>query len=161
MIVVRSVVSALVLFVSLATFAAANYPDGPNPVKTPGSICTDSPVKRYKEQITYCERDVSSDLKRSLIVMYDRELGYHIATMSRNDFKIDHFIPLSIGGSNEAENLWPQHKSVYQVTDPLEHLLGQKISEGRIKQADAIRVVREAKLNLGRVPDLIHYVQGL
>lgn len=158
---IRSFVAAVVLFTGLVSIAEDRFPVGPNPQTTPGSLCQNLEVHRYPENIVYCERDVSTSTKNALIKMYDNQLGYHIGSMSRNDFKIDHFIPLSIGGSNNSDNLWPQHKSVYKITDPLEQLLFDKIQEGRIKQADAIRVIREGKLNLGRVPDLIDYVQGL
>ncbi|MBY0555034.1 HNH endonuclease [bacterium] len=157
----RSFVFVLALVSSVLVSASDKFPMGPNPNMTPGSICEDSPVRRYPENIVYCERDVDTNLKKQIIKEYDEELGFSIRQMSRNDFKIDHFIPLSIGGSNSKSNLWPQHKSVYEVTDPLEHLLSEKIVAGLIKQADAIRVIREAKLNLGRVPELIHYVEGL
>ena len=81
--------------------------------------------------------------------------------MSCGDFKIDHFILLSIDNNNNIENLWPQHKSVYNITDDLEQLLFDKIAEGKIKQDDAVRVIREGKLNLEKVPELITYVNGL
>jgi hypothetical protein len=150
----------LTLVVSVSAFAT-DFPDGPNPAKTPGSVCTNSPIRRYPEGIVYCNRNVDSRTKREIIKEYDQEFGYHIGQMNRQDFKIDHFIPLSIGGSNSKDNLWPQHKSVYTITDPLEQALFDKISVGKIKQADAIRIMREGKLNLGRVPELIDYVNSL
>jgi hypothetical protein len=159
--VMKSFVLAALLFVSAFSFASDKFPVGPNPTTTPGSLCQNSPVKRYPEGITYCQRDVSSETKRALIKMYDDQFGYQIEHMNRQDFKIDHFIPLSIGGSNSKDNLWPQHKSVYNVTDPLEQLLSDKISAGLIKQAEAVRVIREAKLNLARVPELTDYVNGM
>lgn len=149
------------LVISNLAQAADRFPKGPNPNTTPGAICQNSPIHRYPENIVYCERNVDTYTKNEIIKMYDEQLGYSIRQMGRGDFKIDHFIPLSIGGSNSVENLWPQHKSVYAITDPLEQELSNKIVEGRIKQADAIRVVREAKLNLDRVPELLDYVKGL
>jgi hypothetical protein len=151
----------LTSFVSAVSFAGENFPMGPNPTMTPGSLCQNSPVRRYPENIMYCDRNVSSATKKALIKMYDDQLGYHIGTMNRQDFKIDHFIPLSIGGSNSSDNLWPQHKSVYGQTDELEQILSDKIIQVRIKQAEAVRVIREAKLNLGRVPELIDYVKRM
>ncbi len=159
--VFKPFVLAVLLFSSLVSSASDNFPIGPNPTTTPGSVCLNSPIKRYPEGITYCERNVSSETKNALIKMYDDQFNYHIRQMNRGDFKIDHFIPLSIGGSNSSDNLWPQHKSVYTVTDPLEQLLSDKIIQAKIKQADAIRVIKEAKLNLGRVPELIDYVNRL
>jgi hypothetical protein len=152
---------ALVLFLSTFSFAGDQFPTGPNPQMTPGSLCANPSNKRYKENIPYCERNVSTSEKKQIIKNYDEELGYKIRQMNRQDFKIDHFIPLSIGGSNSQDNLWPQHKSVYGITDPLEQEVFNKISEGRITQSEAIRVIREAKLNLGRVPELLDYVSGL
>ncbi len=157
----RSFVLVLVLITSSLVLASDKYPMGPNPNSTPGSVCENSPVRRYPENIIYCERNVDTQLKNQIIKSYDEEFGYSIRSMSRGDFKIDHFIPLSIGGSNSRDNLWPQHKSVYTITDPLEQELSNKIVEGRIKQAEAIRVIREAKLNLDRVPELFDYVHGL
>ncbi len=159
--VARSFVLAVLLFSGLVSFAQQKFPIGPNPTTTPGSLCTDSTQHRYAENIVYCVRNVSSDLKNQLIQTYDHQLGFQIEQMPRGDFKIDHFIPLSIGGSNNPDNLWPQHKSVYTKTDPLELLVFQKISNAHITQAEAVRVIREAKLNLDRVPELIDYVQGL
>lgn len=158
---VRSFVALFVVFTGLVSFAGDDYPTGPNPQSTPGSLCQNSAVRRYPENITYCERNVSTQTKNDLIKMYDDRFGFHIRQMNRGDFKIDHFIPLSIGGSNSKDNLWPQHKSVYKVTDPLEQVLSDKIRDARITQAEAVRVIREAKLNLGRVPELIDYVSGL
>jgi hypothetical protein len=157
----RSLVLVLILITSGLLQASDKFPMGPNPNSTPGSVCENSPIRRYPENIIYCERNVDTQLKNQIIDAYDKEFGYSIRKMSRGDFKIDHFIPLSIGGSNSRSNLWPQHKSVYTITDPLEHELSNKIIEGRIKQAEAIRVIREAKLNLGRVPELLDYVHGL
>lgn len=150
----------LLLLTNLA-LADDRFPIGPDLQRTPGSLCASSAKKRYKENINYCERNVNTSDKREIIKMYDEELGFEIRQMNRQDFKIDHFIPLSIGGSNSKDNLWPQHKSVFEITDPLEQELSNKISAGLISQAEAVRIVREAKLNLGRAPELIDYVRGL
>lgn len=157
----QSLVLVLAFVVSNLAFGNDKFPIGPVHSMTPGSLCENSPVRRYPENIVYCERNVDTHLKKEIIKMYDEKFGYSIRQMSRGDFKIDHFIPLSIGGSNSIENLWPQHKSVYVVTDDLEHLLFDKISTGKIKQDDAIRVIREGKLDLSKVPELIDYVNHL
>lgn len=138
-----------------------HFPAGPNPVLTPGRLC-DNPVKyRYPEQIAYCERDVSFETKEILIQRYDEQLGFHIQSMNRADFKIDHFIPLCAGGSNDSQNLWPQHKSIYLITDPLEPLLCEKMAAGKLSQADAVRLVIRAKTNLSQVPLVIKTLNSL
>lgn len=136
------------------------YPIGPDPEMTPGKLCEHG-KKRYAQGITYCERNVSGGEKNAIIAEYDSELGFKIRTMNRGDFKIDHFIPLSIGGSNDHENLWPQHKSVYAYTDRLELLLFQAMEADTIKQMDAVRIIKECKLDLSKCADLEVEVEAL
>ncbi|MCX6130207.1 MAG: hypothetical protein NTX25_14225, partial [Proteobacteria bacterium] len=93
--------------------AQDSYPLFPADVLTPGATCKNPSEYRYPEQIPYCDRSVSSSTKNKVIRTYDSQLQYTIASMSRNDFKIDHYIPLCMGGANDVANLWPQHKSVY------------------------------------------------
>lgn len=157
----QRLVLVLAFVFSQIALAEGKFPMGPVASMTPGELCNESPVRRYPENIVYCERNVDTQLKNQIIKMYDVNFGYSIRSMRRGDFKIDHFIPLSIGGSNNIENLWPQHKSVYGITDDLEQMLFDKISAGKIKQDDAIRVIREGKLHLEKVPDLLNYVRGL
>lgn len=137
-----------------------NYPTSPREM-TPGSVCTKPIAYRYKEQIPYCGRDVSSKTKADIIKIYDVKYDYQVGSMDRHDFTIDHYISLCMGGSNEIDNLWPQHKSTKAITDPLEPLLCIKMSEGRIGQAESIRIIREAKMNLDKAEELLEYVKGL
>ena len=165
-----SFVFALVFSVSASVTALADGrqfgPDGrfplhPNTTMTPGSVCTTGQTHRYPEGVTYCNRDVARDLKRDLFRRYDVNLGYETQVMNRQDFKIDHYIPLCAGGSNQADNLWPQHKSVYMITDPIEPLVCAKMSAGRLKQADAIKLVRRAKLDLKQVGAVMSELNSL
>jgi hypothetical protein len=137
------------------------FPTSPAPHLTPGALCERPSSKRYAEGIPYCERDVHSDLKREVMETYDRELGYQVTRMARGLFKIDHFIPLCMGGSNQAENLWPQHESVYVITDDIEHLSCELMSKGRLRQADAIAGIREAKLDLNRAPAVLARLKAI
>lgn len=162
----RLTVAALVLAFSLSALALDKGPDGqfplgPDPKMTPGALCTTGQTHRYPEGILYCDRDVARDLKRDLFRRYDVNLGYETQTLPLGDFKIDHFYPLCAGGANSAENLWPQHKSVYEITDPVEPLICQKMSEGVLKQAEAIQLVRKAKLDISQTPAVLKYLNGL
>ncbi len=148
------------LFQTVA-LASGSYPEGPELTQTPGKLCESDRVKRYAEGISYCERNVSSDTKKEIIQIYDQKYGFQIQKMIRGEFKIDHFIPLSIGGSNSIENLWPQYHKVYEITDPIEQELSNKISAGRIKQAEAVRLIKEVKLNLSKADEVLHYIQSL
>ena len=137
------------------------FPLGPNATVTPGEICTQSNTFRYPEHIKYCNRNVDSGLKRDIIADYDRKFGYSIESMDRQDFKIDHYIPLCMGGGNDRDNLWPQHKSVYTITDPVEPLACQRMAEGKLLQAKAIELIKKAKNDLSTVPDVMNYLTNL
>jgi len=138
----------LTLTIQAGELNGKRFPDGPNEIKTPGALCTTPSAYRYDEKIPYCERAVSSGLKNRIIADYDKELGFNIQKLPRSDFKIDHFIPLSVGGANDEGNLWPQHKSVYAYSDTIELYVFTLISKGLIKQAEAIEAVTTCKLNL-------------
>lgn len=138
-----------------------NFPIHPDDKETPGDVCTASNAFRYPEHIKYCDRNVSSGTKNDIIAKYDRIFGYKVGSATRADFKIDHLIPLCLGGSNEVVNLWPQHKSVYAITDPIEPELCNKLAQGRIKQKDAIELVLYAKHHLGECDQILHRIQAM
>ena len=100
-------------------------------------------------------------LKVQIIKNYDEQLGYTIERMDRQAFKIDHLIPLCVGGANDVANLWPQHMTVYVITDPLEAELCKKMSAGRLKQVEAVKLVLTAKRHLEQAPSIVRYVQSL
>ncbi|XGC79404.1 hypothetical protein ACES2L_08695 [Bdellovibrio bacteriovorus] len=150
----------VVLLGSAVSQASQKFPTGPDENLTPGALCNHPDSLRYPEKIKYCERDVSTDQKRAIFAKYD-QLGYRTRSMNRQSFKIDHYIPLCAGGSNDSRNLWPQHESVYKITDALEQLVCEKMAQGRLKQKDAIAYIKEAKHNLDIAQDIIEEVQGL
>ena len=160
----RSVVAAFVAvslsFVAISGFAA-DFPSHPDARLTPGDVCHNPDTYRYPEHVAYCSRAVDTDFKKEIIVQYDRELGFHVGAMSRSLFKIDHYIPLCAGGSNERDNLWPQHVSIYSITDPVEPLICQKMAAGRLKQAQAIDIIKRAKANLDQVPAIIDQLEKM
>lgn len=140
---------------------ADSFPTGPALQVTPGKLCDHPNAYRYPEKIAYCDRDVNPALKRQIIEDYDRKFGYRIESMPRNEFKIDHFIPLCVGGSNDVTNLWPQHESVYTITDPLEEALCDKMYHGKLLQKDAVKLIIEAKTHLDEAPAILAQVNAL
>jgi hypothetical protein len=158
----KSLMFVYLLMTFSSAFADSSlFPFGPNPQLTPGKLCDRPSSYRYPEQIAYCDRDVSYDTKEILIQAYDTKLGYKIESLNRGDFKIDHYIPLCAGGSNDPSNLWPQHKSVYAITDPVEPLLCAKMAAGRLKQSDAINLIVRAKNNLSEVRIVVNILNSL
>ncbi len=120
------------------------YPTRPNPTETKGEVCDeknpDFTEYRYKEQIPYCKRNV--DFKKRTEI-YDL---YNIPTECRHRFTVDHFIPLSIGGSNDDTNLWPEHKLVKATRPFLEIELYNKMKDGLITQTNAIKIITSEKM---------------
>ncbi len=158
---VLTAIIGLVLFLSSSAYSAEPFPKSPQPSLTPGALCKTPSARRYPEQIAYCTRSVEGDLKDEIVQRYDATFGYQIQKIGRSNFKIDHYIPLCMGGSNDETNLWPQHPSVYEITDPLEPILCQKMAEGRLKQADAVRLIKQAKNDLSQVARILQTVQEM
>lgn len=135
--------------------SSGRYPVKPDHSLTPGTKCDDPDTYRYPEKIPYCNRDVESSRKAAIFVRYDRELGFATTRMSRQQFKIDHYIPLCMGGSNDDSNLWPQHSTVYEHTDPAEGYLCERMKEGRLLQARAIEIIRQIKADPDRSASIL------
>lgn len=144
----------------LSSNKGGKYPLNPETSVTPGDLCEHPDELRYPEKIKYCERHVSSGTKDEIIQMYDKKFGYAVAAMRRGDFKIDHFIPLCMGGSNDVENLWPQHKTVYSVTDPFEPRLCDLMKAGRMKQAEAMNYIKKVKFNLDAADGIMNEIEA-
>lgn len=146
----------------LATNAfAIDFPKGPDAQLTPGSLCDRPDSYRYPEHIAYCERDVTPATKDEIFKTYRNERGYKLDISNRSSYKIDHFIPLCAGGSNEENNLWPQHISIFQITDPIESTGCEVLSAGKITQKELVGLIRQAKLNLTDAPKVLKRLQAL
>ncbi len=128
--------------------AVGTVPMVPDLDKTPGAICDESDRDfagyRYKERIPYCERNVSSELKAHI---YDT---YGIPEKCRGFYTIDHLIPLSIGGNNSIENLWPEHQAIKKTRLHLEQEIFEAVSNGQMTQKEAMDIIYSAKLNPSR-----------
>jgi hypothetical protein len=143
---------ASIIGFSLATSLTANaevYPTQPLASVTPGILCSEPDSFRYAENIPYCERDVNSKIKKTVIKLYMEVVpGFTITIETRHEYKIDHYIPLCMGGANVVENLWPQHMTVFKVTDDIEFSLCQQMDLGELSQADAVAQIKFAKSHI-------------
>ena len=155
------IVLSILSIIATQVSAAEKFPKGPQLDITYGKTCDRPNSFRYSEKIAYCDRDVTPETKDIIINEYDQRFGYSIAKMPRGEFKIDHLIPLCAGGSNDVVNLWPQHKSVYVITDPIEPAICAKMSKGRLRQADAVQLILEAKTDLSSTKEIIQYINQL
>lgn len=131
---------------SMSVFAY-DFPTEPDPKLTTGDLCDPSNPDfggyRYAEKIAYCNRNVDSNMKKKV---YE---AYGVPEKCRKRYTVDHFLPLSMGGSNEFENLWPEHKNVKATRQDLEQEMFNQMRTGQIKQEQALKVIVEAKLNPG------------
>jgi hypothetical protein len=111
----------------------------PDPACTPGNIFPNVTVAQicvtgYSASV----RNVSAETKAQ--VYYE----YGIATHVTGAYEIDHLVPLSIGGSNDISNLWPEPASPvpgFHQKDEIELYLLHEVCDGRRQLADAQRAV--------------------
>ena len=149
----------LLLCLSNSSFAGNSYPRGPDAVQTPGSLCQTPDSHRYPEQIPYCERNVNWATKEIIFINY-RKLGFSLSG-ERDQYKIDHLIPLCAGGSNSENNLWPQYRTISERTDLIEMWGCEILAKGRVTQKELIDLVMKAKLNLKEAPAVLKYLKKL
>ena len=112
----------------------------PDPVKTPGSLCTATDPNfdgfRYKEKIPHCARNVSNQEKDAIATAYGLPKSEYV------NVEFDHYIPLSLGGSDAQDNIWPEPHPGSFEKDKLEEQLFQQLTKGTITQAAAIAEIK-------------------
>lgn len=136
-----------------------DFPPSPDKSMTPSVICTSPTEYRYPEHIAYCARAVDPSTKQLVFANY-RARGYKLSE-SRDHYKIDHFFPLCAGGANDIGNLWPQHESIFTVTDDIEFVGCQKLAAARIKQKDLLELMKKAKYDNSKAPEVLKYLYSL
>jgi hypothetical protein len=122
---------AALLTLILAIPAHAGDDMLPNPKLTPGKI-----ARKDKDR-----NGVTEEMERHL---FDR---YHIPWRRRPEFKVDHLIPLELGGADVIENLWPQSLYARPYSVERKELLTQqllaRIAAGKMTLAQAQKEVSE------------------
>lgn len=123
--------AAFLIASCLATSAQAGDDMLPNPKLTPGKV-----AQRDKERA-----GVTEQMERAV---FDR---YHILWRRRAEFKIDHLIPVELGGADTIDNLWPQSLSTRPYHAQRKELLTQcllaRIAEGKMTLAQAQKEISE------------------
>lgn len=90
-----------------------------------------------KKGYTATVRNVSEKTRKEVLKKYNVSDGYG------RTYELDHIVPLCMGGSNDAENLWlePSTKGGfvygYQKKDGVERLLCNKVCNGTITLEEA------------------------
>jgi hypothetical protein len=117
-----------------------SFPIRPDPALTWGSFCSprDQDFLELRGSVAVCRRNVWTAVKNRVYA------AYGIAAANRGEYTIDHLVPLSLGGSNRPDNLWPQHKSISSVR--LETDLHLRFSRGLITHQEALGELLAAKV---------------
>lgn len=122
---------AALLTLTLAVQVQAGDDMLPNPKLTPGKI-----ARNEKDR-----KGVTEEMERHL---FDR---YHIPWRRRPEFKVDHLIPLELGGADVMENLWPQslYARPYSVArkELLTRQLLARIAAGKMTLVQAQKEISE------------------
>ena len=106
----------------------------PNKTLTPGAINRNVTKNDICEGGTKALRNVPTGEKDQV---YAR---YNIKTHTPGQYEIDHYVPLSLGGSNEITNLWPEPaepRPGFKEKDRVELYLYREMCAGRISLNDA------------------------
>ena len=135
----RTAVVALITLLLLSNIIAQQGESYlPNPKLTPGAT-----LKLTKDDLCGPSRketdgSLSISLKRKVFELYK------IRTEATTPHNIDHLIPVSLGGSNEIENLWPQPLSGewnYNQKNQLERRLHKLVCTGQLDLETAQREI--------------------
>ena len=110
---------------------------------TPGKLCTPNDPGfteyRYAEQIPYCKRNITAQMKQEIAAHYG------VPQSDWPNYEFDHLIPLAIGGNSHVDNLWPQphgNPDGSNGKDRLEMQLYLRMKAGTMKQAEALRQIQ-------------------
>jgi len=104
---------------------------------TTGWLCSphdpDFAEYRYYGLISYCKRSVTESEKSEIAKIYG------VPKSEWYNYEFDHLIPLSIGGSDNYHNIWPQILSQSKIKDKVEDEVYVALKEGKITQAQAVK----------------------
>ena len=128
----------------------------PDPRCTPGSI--DPHVTQADIRSTICKKGWTSTVRppESQTERFKYDVAYPAyRTPQAERTELDHLLPLELGGSNDATNLWPEYPPTPNPKDKVEDALNAAVCEGRVSLTaaqDAIAadwLTAEKKLGLG------------
>ena len=108
----------------------------PDPACTPGGVLIASTEQICQPGYASSVSDVSQAQKEAVYA------AYNITNTAPDSYQVDHLIPLSLGGSNEIANLWPQPAAPrpgYREKEALESYLRDQVCEGSLTLAEAQR----------------------
>jgi hypothetical protein len=126
----------------------------PDPRCTPGSI--DPHVTQADIRSTICKKGWTSTVRPP--ESQTERFKYHVAypayrTPHSQRTELDHLVPLELGGSNDATNLWPERPPTPNPKDKVENALNAAVCQGRVSLTAAQNAIAAdwltAEKNLG------------
>lgn len=112
----------------------------PDSSLTPGKLCSPSDPDfqeyRYDSHMPYCSRSVTESEKSQVAQDYGG-----IPKSDWSQYEFDHFIPLSIGGTDEKENIWPQPIDEAHEKDKCEDKAYLALKDGKVTQDQAVQAM--------------------
>ncbi len=128
----------------------------PDPRCTPGSI--DPAVTQADIRSTICKSGYTRKVRppEAKTERFKFRVAYPAyGTPQSERTELDHLVPLELGGSNDATNLWPEHPPVPNPKDKVENALKAAVCAGRVRLAAAQNAIAsdwltaEKKLGIG------------
>jgi hypothetical protein len=110
----------------------------PDPRCTPGSI--DPDVTQANIGSTICKKGWTNTVRppEAQTERFKYDVAYpHYGTPQGEQTELDHLVPLELGGSNDATNLWPEYPPSPNPKDKVEDALNRAVCDGRVSLARA------------------------
>jgi len=110
----------------------------PDPRCTPGSV--DPAVTQADIRSTICKKGWTATVRppESQTERFKYDVAYPAyGTPQSERTELDHLVPLELGGSNDATNLWPEYPPTPNPKDKVEDALNAAVCDGRVKLAAA------------------------
>ena len=110
----------------------------PDPRCTPGSI--DPAVTQAGIRSTICKKGWTTTVRppESQTERFKYDVAYTAYSTPQSErTELDHLVPLELGGSNDATNLWPEYPPSPNPKDRVENALNAAVCDGRVKLAAA------------------------
>lgn len=123
----------------VATYAKAI---GVDPVTAFNRIFTGQKIKRVANDAVVVER---MSLKDSEAEAHAQLSATTTPNLTRGDVKLDHTIPLELGGSNNKDNLRLVTTAEWKSYSPIENLLGKALAEKKISRSKAQELITKFK----------------
>jgi hypothetical protein len=114
----------------------------PDPRCTPGSI--DPVVTQADIRSTICKKGWTATVRppESQTERFKYDVAYPAYRTRRSErTELDHLVPLELGGSNDATNLWPEYPPTPNPKDKVEDALNAAVCDGRVSLAVAQKAI--------------------